>query len=481
MELHELIQSMSKAEKRHFKLYVQSGLGKGQLPKYLSLFDLLNRQEYYDEEKVIKKNFNYDDKSILNEKILEALHVFHFGKSVDSELAVLLHQISILYQKSLWNELSKRVKKARKLAIEHERFLSLLEVIRWEKIIVHRQAKYDEYDSLIEEQVTIRKTLNEEMYYAELADRIGVILLKDGSLSKAEHRLQIEEWGNELSVNKYPISALARINYHRINFRYYFYIKKDKKLAYAQVVQIVQLFDKHNFVMLNEGQTAIYLIALFWKRELSDNPGETIDFTEVIEQLPQQSPDSIYAAYTFGLSDCQRNLNWESGELIIKKMEDEQYISKIKLPKKLPLFYNIVVFYSIFGEWEKAQIWLNKILLTKRPAVRKDIQLKARFWLLIVAYEQESDELDKHIQSVRRYFKRAYRYLDVEQYIVQAFSDLDEAVTYAEKKNVWEKLRDMLDEKLSHSTEINIPIHQLKRWCESKIKRTTIAEIMKKV
>ncbi len=480
MDLHELIQSMSKAEKRHFKLYVQSGLGKGQLPKYLSLFDLLNRQEYYDEKKVTRKGFNYDDKSILNEKILEALHVFHAGKSIDSELTILLHQISILYQKSLWNELSKRAKKARKLATEHERFLSLLEVIRWDRIITHRQGNYEAYNLLIKEQMKIREILDEEMHYVELADRIGIILLRDGALNKAENRLQIEKWANELSSKKYPESALAQIAYHRVRFRYYFHIKKDKKQAYAEVFKIVQLYDIHDFVLLKEGHIALYLIMLYWQRTLSDNPNQKIDFVKIIEQLPQQSPHTVYAAYTFGLADCQRNLNEESGELIIKKMEDEQYFSKIKLPKKLPLFYNIIIFYSSFGKWEKAQRWLDEILSIKRPTVRRDIQIKLRFWLLVVAYERVPDELDKHIQSMQKYLKRANHNSDIQQQVIQAFNDLDQAIGHAKKKVIWEKLHITLEKEAQHSVSTDIPIRELQRWCKSKIERITIAEVMEK-
>lgn len=481
MQLHELIQSMSKAEKRHFKLYVQSGVGKGQSPKYLSLFDLLNQQKYYDEKKVAKKGYTYDDKNILNEKILEALHVFHAVKSVDSELSILLHQCSILYQKSLWNELRKRLKKARKLAKKYERFLYLLEIIRWEKIIADRMGEYDTYLLLIEEQTVVREKMNEEMSYTELVDRIIIILIKDGSLTKPKNRLQIEQLANESLAKKNPVasSVLSQISYHRVKFRYYFHIKENKEKAYFHIMQIVELFDKYNFIMTYEGMIAVYLIALFWQKELSNTPEQALDFTQIIDNLPLQSPHTIYAAYTFGLSDCMRSLNRMAGELIIKKIETENYISQIKLLQQLPLFYNVITFYGIFGEWKKAQIWLNKILSIKRPAVRRDIQISVRFWLLMISYERELNELDKHIQSVQKYLKRANHQSDIQQPILQAFNNLDKATRETERKEIWEKLYNILDGQSDDSITKNIPIRQLKLWCESKIKHTTIAEVIR--
>jgi|GEM_PF-2253770 len=481
MHLHELVQSMSKAEKRHFKLYAQSGLGKGQSPKYLSLFDLLNHQEYYNEEKVAKKGFTYDDKSILNEKILESLHVFHVSKSVDSELGVLLQQISILYQKSLWSALGKLVKKARKLATEYERFLSLLDVIRWEKIIADRIGKHDEYLKLIEEQALVRNRLNEEMNYADMADRIIIILHTDRSLADANNRLAVEQIVNECLTNSYSDSSsvAARISYYRIKFRYHLEIKKDRAQAYFYVSKIVQLFEQHNFIFTNEGWIAIYLIALFWQRKLGNESNHVLDFIKIIENLQLRSPHTIYAAYSFGLSDCQRNLKQEDGGLIIKKMVEDQYIFTLKLHEKLPLFRNIIIFYSTFGEWEKARSWLNEILSIKRPTIRKEIQIKLRFWLLVIAYEQTPDELDKHIQSVQKYLKRAKHNSDIQQYILGAFNELDQAVRYTEKKIIWEKLYDVLKEKTLNSIITDIPVNQLQLWCESKIERTTIAEVMK--
>ena len=51
-----LIKSMSKSEKRQFKLYA-GRVGANQHAKFLYLFNLLDRAKTYDEKEILKKNF----------------------------------------------------------------------------------------------------------------------------------------------------------------------------------------------------------------------------------------------------------------------------------------------------------------------------------------------------------------------------------------------------------------------------------------
>ena len=50
-KLFQLIKSMKKSEKRYFKLWVQNERGHGH-PKFLQLFDQIDRQTTYDEKAI---------------------------------------------------------------------------------------------------------------------------------------------------------------------------------------------------------------------------------------------------------------------------------------------------------------------------------------------------------------------------------------------------------------------------------------------
>jgi len=102
--LFKLIHSMTKAEKRYFKLYASSmGLSKN-YKIYILLFDLIEKQEKYDEKELIQvfKNKKLEisfstTKSRLYDSIMKSLRAFHAGNSVDTRLRALLQNAEILH------------------------------------------------------------------------------------------------------------------------------------------------------------------------------------------------------------------------------------------------------------------------------------------------------------------------------------------------------------------------------------------------
>jgi len=132
MPLFDIIKSMSAAEKRHFKLYA-SITGKDKSPKYVELFDVLNKQTEFDGSAIEEGGFIAADKNFLQEKIDASLHVQYLGKSADSKIKWLLEGMDRLAQREHWNELRKGIKKVKQLAEKHERFADWLQALKWEK------------------------------------------------------------------------------------------------------------------------------------------------------------------------------------------------------------------------------------------------------------------------------------------------------------------------------------------------------------
>ncbi|MBX2840434.1 MAG: hypothetical protein KTR26_01585, partial [Flammeovirgaceae bacterium] len=88
--LFKLIKSLKKSEKRYFKLFVtqiESGKGK----KFIRLFDLIDRQSEFDEDKIIAKDsiIKADQlsnlKAHLYKRILQSLRQYNVTKVLDIE------------------------------------------------------------------------------------------------------------------------------------------------------------------------------------------------------------------------------------------------------------------------------------------------------------------------------------------------------------------------------------------------------------
>jgi len=89
--LFQLIKSLEKAEKRHFKLYIKRSSGKEDL-KIVRLFDALDKLKDYDEKPLLKK---LDDvtkpqlanlKTHLYKQILASLRLLKSADSLDLQL-----------------------------------------------------------------------------------------------------------------------------------------------------------------------------------------------------------------------------------------------------------------------------------------------------------------------------------------------------------------------------------------------------------
>jgi hypothetical protein len=110
-ELARLIQSLSKSEKRYFKLF--TGLQTGE-KGYLRLFDAIDKLGDYDEKK-IRKIFEGEDflkrlpavKNYLYGQILKSLRVINSGNTVDSQLREMMEDAAILYDKCLYKQCAK--------------------------------------------------------------------------------------------------------------------------------------------------------------------------------------------------------------------------------------------------------------------------------------------------------------------------------------------------------------------------------------
>jgi hypothetical protein len=123
-ELFDLVHSLTKAEKRHFKLVTRKEKGE---KFYLLLFDLLNEQETYDEREVLKKissgksKKNYSQARIyLFEKIIASLHSLGTYKNADSQVKDLIETAKLLRYKGLYNQAQRYLERAEGEAIEGE-------------------------------------------------------------------------------------------------------------------------------------------------------------------------------------------------------------------------------------------------------------------------------------------------------------------------------------------------------------------------
>ncbi len=135
--LFQLICSLTKSEKRYFKLFVNKEKGHF---NYLKLFDAIAAQTEYDEA-ALRKQFEGETfirqmhvtKNYLRKLILKSLRNFHTNLSKDAALKEALRNVEILYHKELYSHALEELKRAKKLASRYELLTGLAEAAHWER------------------------------------------------------------------------------------------------------------------------------------------------------------------------------------------------------------------------------------------------------------------------------------------------------------------------------------------------------------
>jgi tetratricopeptide (TPR) repeat protein len=210
-ELFRLVKSLSKSEKRFFKL--MSSLQSGE-KNYIKLFDAIEKQTEYDEEE-IKIMFKEEvfirhlpsEKNHLYKLILKSLRLFYSENSVSAILAENIQSIEILYNKALYSECGKMVKKAKKIAASHERFYYLFELIKWEKLLLEEEflaGKFDhDLNQLVKEEQQVIKRLKNLAEYQILYSKINYVFRQGGYVrNDREREIVIEIQNHELIKGK---------------------------------------------------------------------------------------------------------------------------------------------------------------------------------------------------------------------------------------------------------------------------------------
>ena len=122
--LFQLVHSLEKSEKRHFKLYIKRSSANEDL-KIIRLFDALDKLPEYDEKLLLKKLPDIQKPQLANIKthlykqLLGSLRLLKATENIDLQLSEHLDHARVLYNKGLKLQGLKILEKAKELSLIH--------------------------------------------------------------------------------------------------------------------------------------------------------------------------------------------------------------------------------------------------------------------------------------------------------------------------------------------------------------------------
>lgn len=435
--LHRLIKSMSKPEKRYFKVFSSRHVI-GDENNYQRLFDAIDKQEVYDEAKVIKKfegeafvkRFSIA-KSRLYQSILKSMDAYYANSSIDAQLKRQIHCVEILYHKSLYDQAFKLLRSARKVAEKYQKVTTLIEIGRWEKRLIEKDY-YEGIDKkelkhIKKEDDTLVQRLNIYNNLWNIKSKIFHNLYVKG---KARSDKELEKFKRIIDkvVLKNTEESMLAENQYLLNHLYsaYYYGIGNLKRCYPYLRENLSLIENNPHLFQEE--PSIYMGVLTNAIHVSskiDRVDEGFELLEKLRALPKLLDDkntehlemqvfAISASTELALHTHSKR--FEEGLELIPKIEEGliKYANDLSSVRKAGFFFNIAVLCFGAGKLHEALKWINELLNNIEIDTTQDLHCMAQMFNLVIHLELGNKSLLPYtLRSTQRYLEtrnRVYRF-----------------------------------------------------------------------
>jgi len=457
-DLHSLIKSMTKAEKRYFKLSATLNSRNGS-SNYLQLFDAIDKQSVYNEEKLRKKFANQafgkrfpTTKYLLTELILKELRLFNNGKTPQKELENRLEEIEILYQRGLYKQGKKLLDKAKQKASQLELLPILKKLLSWEKrFLVHLTPKKlnDAFCRLNQETTQLNKQLEICTWYQEVHDKTTFLyrtcqnpnLVTDAKELQdcLEHRLMSD-------VNLAPTFE-AKITFHEI-YVFYNLTFGTIETCFDHFNKIQELWEQHpeKIEILKESylRTGINFLKTSIHSTKLDKLKEMIQkLKAVLEQdhsrFRKQYFDLLMLEFNFEL--YSGNLN--NCKLLIDNLREQLDAHKGVLDQFqiIDVYFHLSVFYFITQDYNESLDWLNNTLDFESLGLYPEVMAIAKLMKIPAQFElKHYFLLEYELRNTKRYLVKKQQYGGLEK---QIFKQIRKCLSFSTEKEVAAALEEL--------------------------------------
>jgi hypothetical protein len=407
--LIRFIQSLSKSEKRSFKLYATRNSSSDDL-KFLQLFDFIEKTDHYSDElalkklKEIKKSQLSNLKAHLYKQLLTSLRLQYLSRRTDSEIRENIDSAQILYQKGFYLQALKLLEKAKINAKKIHADLLTLAIVQFEKVI---ESQYitrsidSRADELTEESISLEKKISGAILYSNLALQLYSLYLKVGFVRDEKDYHFVKDFFHSRLPKKAPnqLSVEEKLHLYNAHIRYNHMIQ-DFVMCYKYARLWVDLFKTYPVFADQNKELELkgihnLLLSLFNLRSYS----RYVDVLTELENNPPQEKESenvflLYQQYVFTNQINRYYLegNFTAGLELVPAIEAfiEKSNDKLDVHRALVFYYKIACLYFGTGDNRKAIYYLNLIIQMKAQSIREDIQSFARILNLIAHFEPVS-------------------------------------------------------------------------------------------
>lgn len=500
-ELFDLIKSLTKSEKRFFKL--SSSIQTGE-KNYLKIFDYIDGQDEYDEVE-LKEHFEAEtfikhlpsEKNHLYKLILKSLRQFYGEQSVSSILKQELKNIEILYNKALFKECKKFLKRAKRIAHEHEKFYFLIDLISWEKQLTEESYESGDFNvdlkKIIEEESEVIDKLRNLAEYHILYSRINAIFRSGGFTRNDEERATV----HEISDNYLIKGKNTAISTRAASICYYIKglcaaTNREFSDSYAFFNRTKHILDNNPKIRIDLGKR--YILTLFHLMRCYIDERNFVMAQKMLDEVKSLNGKkgfnsleltlkilNITVIDQMNLHNLQGNFDEALEVYETRKNEKTKIFEKSSKEQQIKFLFNAA--YTLFGvgEYKKALKVLNEILNDNEQKLRQDLYSFARILNLLIHFELENYEfLEYSSNSAIRYLSKIKRDYEIETVFVKQMRKLARTATKLESVTIFKETLSEVQKLLKDDNErVILDYIDIQCWIQSKIVEDSFVDLVR--
>ncbi|MHC1704934.1 MAG: hypothetical protein AB9846_13580 [Tenuifilaceae bacterium] len=498
--LYNLIKSLTKAEKRSFKIFASRNGNPADL-KFIKLFDLIDKHRDYDEAKILEKEKQIKPAQLSNLKahlykqILQSLRISNPENSIYLSIREMVDYTQLLYNRCLYDQSLKMLEKAKAMAIKYDKNYLLFEILDLEKKLVSRflKSNIDErVTALIGEVDTIKEKLANITDFSNLTLKLYSFYIKIGFIrNQKEFEIVNNFLYSTLPVFKEELLSFSEKMHLYNSFTGYFFFTQDFQRGYEYAQKLVEHFENNPQYIVPKIEMYIRALnnLLMAQSKLSkyDEFLVTVDKFDSINNQPELTitPNIELLLFKYGAT---HKINryfllgefTQGSEIIPSIAEDlEKFADRLDKHYILIFYYKFACMYFGDAQWTKTTYWLNQIINDRETDLRSDIHCFARILSLISHYELNNiDLIDYHIKSTYRFLAKKDDLHNFQKIVLKFLKRLGK-ITEAQLTEAFQDLFDQLKPLEQTVYEKRAFMYfDILSWLESKIHKRPVGEII---
>lgn len=494
--LFRLIHSLSQSEKRYFTI---SAAGQRDSTAYLKLFKAIDLQEKYDERE-LKDQFSNEPfisyfsviKVQLYHFLLKSLRNFHESRSVDFTLKEVMMDAAILNEKALYSESGAMLQRARALALQHEDWKVLLEILHKEYTLIAMTAEPRDLEKELN-----RINADEKNFIAQLNNygELAYLALSLTMLLK-KHR-GVKDLSKVAAIAKVMQHPLLRNEKQALSFRaqsLYYYIwsaylvatRQFEKSEYYLTAQI-ELYNRHrHFLQAAPGNYLGALSDLLVSRFRTRQYDEVLRLIGQLKKLPDSNEIKRVTSKRFRMVIFSWTFKVEVGVAIqtgtvraqLHPIQEQEvffhrYSAVMEPRRRLETMLALAAFYFHLPDHKRSAQLIEKLLSDDASALNHEINAVARVLQIVIHYDDGSfDVLDYLVSGLKRFVAKQKDATKMEKQLVEFANKLEHLHRKKNQPDFFAlQLKKFSELKKDRFEKHNFDYFDITEWLKKKMER----------